>query len=138
MSANRNARRKLEGRKLPAFGRELLELRRRGLVPADENGVERQILAALDSWQTWRDAPFRVVIAAEDDPAKLDWSFAAGLTVWISWHPAITPAERKDSAIAGILRANPREVYVLESRSAKAQIFELSEIHGPFRSEGNA
>lgn len=47
--------------RLPAFGRELLDLRRRGLVPG------RTVVVSLDSWKWGRGYPQLVVTDDLDD-----------------------------------------------------------------------
>jgi hypothetical protein len=94
--------------KLPAFGRELTELRRRGLVPNPP-----EVRVAIDSWE-WARGRTRVVIAPDADPSTLDFSFVAGLDVLVGWWPAITARERRDAAIRSILRGLPRRLLVLQ------------------------
>lgn len=97
---------------LPAYGRELLELRRQGLVPA-----HHLVLIALDSWKWGRSSAgswYRLVISPEHDPAELDFSMVAGLDVLLCYAPAVTLVARRDAAIRKILRANPASLRVID------------------------
>lgn len=67
------------GRKLPPYGRRLVNLRQQGLVP--NSG---QVAIAVDRWDlvksTREDA---IVLPAGEDPASFDWRMVAGLPVLI-------------------------------------------------------
>jgi hypothetical protein len=90
--------------RLPAYGRELLELRRRGLVPDPP-----EVRVSIDLWD-WAKTRTRVVISPDSDPANLDFSFLSGLDVIVGWFPRITTLERRDAAIRSILRALPQRL----------------------------
>lgn len=90
-------------KRLPAFGREILELRRKGLVP--QGGV----IVAIDTWN-YGTHRARVVIAPDVDPGALDYSFLAALDVELVWLPKVTSAARRDVTIRAILRCNPKRL----------------------------
>lgn len=94
-----------QAKRLPAFGREILELRRRGLRP------QGRVILSLDSWH-YGEGRARAVITADVDPAALDYSFLAGLDVEIVWLPKVTSAERRDATIRTVLRYAPQRLLV--------------------------
>jgi hypothetical protein len=61
---------------LPAFGRDLIARRRRGVVPANRTVAISHGWPYLSAFKPWR-----VVISVEMDPRELDYSFVAGLDV---------------------------------------------------------
>lgn len=89
--------------RLPAFGREILDLRRRGLVPAG------RVVVALDTWDYGKNRA-RVVVAQDADPAALDFSFLAGLDVELVWLPLSTPRPRCDALIGAVLAHRPERL----------------------------
>lgn len=114
--------------RLPAYARPLLELRRKGLVPAQSypgcRTVPAEINVSLDSWE-WRQHKdyVRVVVTPDMDPAELDFSFLAGLSTLLAWWPVKTPKERCDATIRAILRGNPlRLVLVSDELGLPARI----------------
>lgn len=105
------------GRKvLPAFGRELLELRRRGLVPQRHLAVGH-VLVLLDHWQWGRcyeSQLARLVIAKDAEPARLDFSGAAGLDVSLVWSMRYSSPERFAAARDALLAFLPGALQVFE------------------------
>lgn len=96
-----------QAKRLPAFGREILELRRRGLRPRGG------IILAIDSWNYGiGTSRARAVITPDLDPAALDYSFVAGLDVELVWLPKLTPKERLDATIRAVLRCAPQRLLV--------------------------
>lgn len=89
--------------KLPAYGRKILELRRKGLVP------KGRVIVSLDSWDYGKRYA-RVVVPPDVDPAALDFSFLAGLDVEIVWSPYLTTVERRNAAIRAILQRSPERL----------------------------
>jgi hypothetical protein len=87
-------------RKLPAFARELLAKRERGLAP------RRDLLIATDwnSGKAWR--PWRIVVAPEDDPAELDFSVVAGLSCLLVGHDQA----RLDTVAAHVAGWDPKRL----------------------------
>jgi hypothetical protein len=61
-----------ERAKLPAYARELIEKRRRGLAP-----VSALFIAA--TWDLRKAASWRIVVPETEDPAQLDFRVVAGL-----------------------------------------------------------
>lgn len=102
-----NARAPAPRQRLPAFGRELLELRRRGLVPDPP-----EVFVSLDSWK-WAPRRTRVVVAPDVESVELDFSFVAGLDVWMGWWPGTTVITRRDTTIRAILAALPQRLIVV-------------------------
>lgn len=94
-------------KRLPPFGRELLEMRRSGLVPADN-----QVIIALDSWD-YAKTRARVVIPPELDPDVCDLAFVAALDVVIICDRARTTTIRRDALVRAVLRCNPITLRVL-------------------------
>lgn len=91
-------------RRLPAFGRELAELRRSGRRPADF------VMVYIDRWPTSR-GPFVVptLCVPQGVPAcALDWTLIRGLDVHVlSWS-----GQRLAAAVDAILRAGVRTLLV--------------------------
>lgn len=91
-------------KRLPPFGRELLELRRKGLVP------QGRVVVALDTWNYGKRYA-RVVVTPELEPGDLDFHFLAGLDlVELVWLPTKTSKDRRDATIRAILAANPQRM----------------------------
>ena len=98
--------------RFPPFAREIMDIRRRGLVPV------RPIVVALDSWDWGKTYP-RIVIPKDSDPADLDFCAIAGLTVYFVWSPKVSAPERAatvHSALSGFL---PAHLTILEIADAK-------------------
>lgn len=115
---------------LPAFGRELLELRRRGYVPKTEH-----VHVALDNWNWARARPWRLVVPTDADPEGLDWALVAALDVWLLWSPIVTRLDRRDAVLRGIMRAAPRQLWVLDMVEPGSSFFVVSRLHGVMRPE---
>ncbi len=92
--------------KLPAYGRDLLDLRERGMVP-ERGWCLAHVLIVLDSWNVaarrWR----LVVSRADDDPAGLDFAGCAGLDCILIHDSRITAPDRLKAAIWAVLRGSP-------------------------------
>jgi hypothetical protein len=108
---------RLRRSRLPAFGRALVELRRRGLVPNPP-----QIYVAIDWWK-WRRGRLQVVVTPDSDPAELDFAFLAGLDVIVGWRPELTSRERRDSAIRAILRGVPQRLLLFVYGEGPAHVW---------------
>src|SRR5262245_48895526 len=93
--------------RLPAFGRELANLRRRGLVPQAGS-----IRIAIDDWELRgsRADYGHVVVAADHDPAELDFSFLFGLDAWVIFRSNLTDTRRARAVIERISMFNPRRI----------------------------
>jgi hypothetical protein len=90
---------------LPAFGRELLDIRVRGLVPA-RSWCNAHVLIVVDNWSIARNR-WRLVVAPEADPERLDFSGCAGLDCIIIHDSRSTEPARLDAAIRSVLRGLP-------------------------------
>lgn len=92
--------------RLPAFGRELMELREQGLIPADG-----MCIVSLDSW-AYGKGRARVVVTPDVEPDSLDFSFTAAIDVTLVHVPTLTSIERRDACIRALLRCNPTRLLV--------------------------
>lgn len=115
--------------RLPAFGRELLELRRKGLVPNP-----RECIVCIDNWK-WATNKTRVVVAPDADPALLDFSMLADLDVTVPHSLKVTPPARRDALLRALVRANPRRIYALDMDLPAASFFVKSVAAGVERQE---
>lgn len=127
----RNApRQQPEHRALPAYGRELLDLRRRGLVP-ECHVFFGDVLVVLDDWKAGTAIRlYRMVIAKDHDPALLEFSMVAGLDVIIAYKPSVTMCERRDAALRQILRAEPASLRVIDLEAPSLGFWIKSRKHG--------
>lgn len=107
--ANRDSR-----QKLPAFGREILELRRRGLVPANERGVAEPVYVLVDTWDLAKHRRYRVVVPKEAEPADLEFAFVAGIDVFVIWRMSSTSNARRDAVLRALVAAAPRFLFVID------------------------
>lgn len=115
--------------RLPAFGRELLELRRKGLVPNPP-----QCYVCLDLWE-WAIGHTRVVVAPDADPAALDYSMVAGIDVTVLHSLKVTPPARRDALLRALVRANPLRLYAMDIDVPAASFFVKSVAVGVERQE---
>lgn len=97
----------LRPRRLPAFGKPILALRKRQLVPF------HVVYVCVDCWD-WKyaDRP-RVVIARKDEPYEIDFTILAGLYLIIVWSPFFTRFERVDSIIRECMKVRPAFLHVM-------------------------
>jgi len=110
-------RQRAQRRKLPAYGRELLELRLRNLVPP---GV---LLVGLDDWLPGAHTDrCKIIVPAEEDIARLDFCPLAGLAMFVSWWPSRTPIGRRDTLIRALLRVEPRLLWVCDREHPERSI----------------
>jgi len=116
--------------RLPGFGRELVELRRQGMVPA------RPIVVALDSWKWGRSYP-RLVVAEDLDPSEADFSVVAGLECFLAWSSKVTSVARRDTLIRVLVKcapiflwacdmAAPHESFIVVSRAKGLELREYA------------
>ncbi len=87
--------------RIPAYGRQMLEARKRGLQP------RQQMVMVVFDWNLARAFP-RLVVDPISDFDRLDFSYAAGLDVVIGFraHEAFIA----ESLARVILKANPRRL----------------------------
>lgn len=97
----------MQSLRLPPFGRELLELRQRGMRPASG------IICAIDTWDYGR-AYARVVVSKELAPQELTFNFVAGLDVAVVWVPTITSIERRDAVARQLMKFDPASLRIIE------------------------
>ena len=109
--------------RIPAYARELAELRRQGQRPAGETVIVR-----LDSWPPKEHiglagvTPGRpesvrypqVTVAADADPDALDFSFARDLDAIVPHWRSKSPPPRLRSLLRRVLEADPRRLIVLD------------------------
>ena len=93
-------------RRLPPFGRQLLEARRKGLSPKD--GV---ILIFLDQWG--HDYRARVVVPSDLSPADCCFDFVAGLDCFLMWDTDRTEVSRCRELLREVLKSNPLRLVVV-------------------------
>lgn len=93
--------------RLPAYGRELLALRRRGLVP------ERTVVVALDSW-SWGKAYTRLIVPSDLEPEGADFSTIAGIDCFVAWSSKISKIARRDALIRALVRCAPSFLWVVD------------------------
>lgn len=84
-------------KRLPSYGKALLELRRAGKMPA------KRVVVTF-SWNIGRAYP-RIVLADDTPPEMLEFGFLAGLSVQIVYHKK--DAHRINAIAGAILRINP-------------------------------
>jgi hypothetical protein len=115
-------------RRLPAFGRELLNLRRKGLVPG------RTVVVALDSWRWGRGYP-QLVVPDELDPLEIDFCMIAGIEVFLAWSSAKTRIDRRDSLIRSLVACEPRFLWCCDMAAPEESFIVISRAHGLERPE---
>jgi hypothetical protein len=104
--------------KLPAYGRELLELRKRGLSPK-RGFFFAHVIVVLDRWDLARGYQ-RLVIAPDDEPAALDFVAVAGLDVIIVWDSQRSAIDRLATTVEAVLSGQPRELCAFDIRHSHA------------------
>jgi hypothetical protein len=98
--------------RLPAFARQLVEARERGLSPVRGwNGA--QVLVVLDDWKI-AEKRYRLVVPSEDDPEDFDFRVVAALDVILVYNSRRTDGERLKAAIRAILRGAPAALQVFD------------------------
>ena len=103
--------------KLPAFARQLIDARERGLSPVRGwNGCH--VIVVLDDWKL-AERRFRLVVPPDAAPEDLDFRVCAALDVIICYNSRRTDGERLKSAIRAILKGAP----------AALQVFDVFEPH---------
>lgn len=125
----RERRRPAPAKRPPAYGRELLELRQRGLKPNPE-----QCYVCIDNWE-WAVGRTRVVVAPDADPSQTDFSMLAGLDVIAAFNPRATPAKRRDDVLRALVRAQARRIYAIDMNSSEGSFWVKSAAVGVERTE---
>lgn len=96
-------------KRLPAYGRELIRMRKEGLAP-DQRGV-----FITDDWRRWHDYGWRAVIQADAQLGLLNFSFVAGLEVIVM----SKTAERAEQIGAAVACFNPRRLVAVSTHPPK-------------------
>jgi hypothetical protein len=109
--------------RLPAFGRELIELRRRGLVPG------RTVIVSLDSWR-WGKAYPRLVVPEDLDPAEIDFSMIAGIETFVVWSSKISTIARRDALIRALVRCAPCFLWACDVAATEESFIVISRAKG--------
>lgn len=109
--------------RLPAFGRELVELRRRGLVPG------RPVVVSLDSWR-WGKAYPRLVVPADLEPEVADFSAIAGIDCFLAWSSKNTTIARRDSIIRALVRCAPCFLWSCDMAAPEESFIVISRARG--------
>ena len=91
-------------RRLPAYARPLHELRHRGQLPASRTVIVRP---ALVLWP-------QIVVAKDQDPAALDYSFLADLDAVVLCRRSLSTPARVRALLSAILAANPERLVILD------------------------
>ena len=89
--------RDLNYKQMPAYGKQLMELRRSGKIPS------RTVMVTFD-WKLARAYP-RIVIADQTPAARLNFDYLAGLPVKVVYRQK--DAHRISDVVDGILKVNP-------------------------------
>lgn len=92
-------------RHFPAYGREIADLRRRGLVPVGT------VVVAVDLWHLGRSYP-RVVVPAELEPDGVDFTMLAGLELFLAWHSRTTQMSRLNAMVDALVAVRPAFLWV--------------------------
>lgn len=119
--------------RLPAFGAELLALRRRGQVPAPHLWWGHAIVC-LDSWD-WAKDRTRVVVPSDADPATLDFSMLGGLAVTVAYRPHVTSVARRDALLTNLVRSVVAWLFVFDMDAPRNGFFVKSHAVGLERTE---
>ena len=109
---------RLRTRKLPAYGRDLLDLRRRGLVP------NPKLVIINVGWNATKAhgahvMGYGVVVPDDEEPEALDFCGLAGLPVLVVAR-GTEPIERIKAVVAQVIRFAPLSVRVWRLISGEA------------------
>ena len=111
--------------RLPPYGRELLELRKRGLVPSAQ-----LVAVLLENWNYAKCFP-RVVIPSDVEIAELNFVFLAGLDAVLILDSRCESAQaRKNAAISAILECDVSSLRVLEAGEPNRWTWVKSRMYG--------
>lgn len=114
--------------RLPPFGRELMEVRQRGHVPAP-GWCGAHVIVVLDDWQI-ASSRFRLVIPSSDVPENFDFSAIAGLAVILVYDSRRTERERLNAAIRALLRYLPDQLTAFDVARPHAPLIVKSKAVG--------
>jgi hypothetical protein len=114
--------------RLPAYGRQLLDLRKRGLVP------DRDLVISTDSWKWGIGCP-RVVFPQDLDADAADLRFVAGIPCFLAWGSSKTTIERRDAIIRQIVRCKPSRLWCCDMEMPSESFFVITKAKGLEREE---
>lgn len=114
--------------RLPPFGKELMEVRRRGRVPAP-GWCRSHVIVVLDDWHI-ASSRFRLVIPSSDAPENFDFSAIAGLSVIVVYDSKRTERERLNAAIRALLRYLPDQLTAFDVARPHAPLIVKSKVVG--------
>jgi hypothetical protein len=101
-------------KRLPAYGRDLLQKRRQGLVPASRH------VWIVDRFDFPRNTNGWLCVVADGiDPISIDFSFVAGLEVTI----VARTLERLDAIAQGVVAARPKRMVGACEQPPKIRVF---------------
>jgi hypothetical protein len=109
--------------RLPAYGRQLLDLRRCGMVP------EREIVIALDCWK-WGEGWPRMVVPHDIDAAAADFLPVAGIPCFLAWGSSKTTLARRDQIIKAIVRCRPSFLWLVDMEMPEQSFIVVSHARG--------
>lgn len=117
------AKRQASRGKLPAYGKSLLRLRQRGLVPtAPLSKHPSNVYVCLDCWD-WVRNRARVVVGYDQDAGGLDYSCLAGLDLILAYNSWQTHPDRRDELIRALVRTEPTRLYVMDAEHRPGRSF---------------
>jgi hypothetical protein len=105
-------------RRLPPYGKALLESRFKGLAPRD-------LFVCLDDWRAFKGRA-RIVIPPDTNPAELDLRFAAGVDCIVAWLPQSTGQDRMLATVRALIAHEARRVWVLNREAPHHSFFAKS------------
>jgi hypothetical protein len=121
--------------RIPAYGKDLLDLRRRGFVPK-QHPLFGHVVIALDDWHIGKAIDvYRLVIPSNADPAAMSFSMIAGLEVVLVYATRSLISKRTDAALRAVMRFKPATLRVVIANHPKHGFWVLSHRRGLERPE---
>lgn len=114
-------------RRLPPFGKAMLDARFKGLAPRD-------LFVCLDDWRAFKGRA-RIVIPPDAAPEELDLRFAAGVDCIVAWLPQTTHQERMLATVSALIAHEARRVWILNREAPHHSFFAKSMQRGVELSE---
>lgn len=114
-------------KRLPPYGRPILDARYAGLAPRD-------IFVCVDDWNAFA-GRVRIVLPPDLDPAGCDLCFVAGCDCIVAWNPRVTSAERMHAVAAALVRNLARRIWILNRAAPHQSFFVKSIMRGLERPE---
>lgn len=94
--------------RLPPYGRDIAEARRKGLVPA-----RHEVVVLLDRWRGFGWAE-RVVVPPGEPVESFEFWFLGGIDALVAWDSTVTAIARLNDLARVILRTNPRRCIAID------------------------